>query len=112
MTRLNRTSTGAEWTVGGATFKTGKAGQRCLDDIAREFGDEAAEATAVRVAAIVDEVAPRFSGARQPRLSRADVAATVEVFLAAGGLDDGAIRALATLYRSGRDASAELARRG
>lgn len=104
---------GMVWTATGGRYRTGKAGQRCLRDVIREYGDEAGVRTARKASRLSAEVTKtRFPDTRSPVVSQQEIGVSVEAVLLAGGLDDAAVKRLAKEYRRGKGASVELASLG
>jgi hypothetical protein len=101
---------GITWTEAGIRRRTGRAGQRCLRDVIREFGDEGGVTVATNAARLLDDVTKsRFPDMRSPVVSRGESGVSVEAVLLAGGLDDADVKRLAKEYRRGKRVSVELA---
>jgi hypothetical protein len=101
---------GVTWTEQGVLYRAGKAGQRCLQDVIREFGDDGGVRVAKKASRLRDGVTKsRFPDVRSPVVSAGETGVSVEALLLAGGLDDPEVKRLAKEYRKGKAISVELA---
>jgi hypothetical protein len=97
----------------GQVARTGAAGTRCFRDIAAQFSEEQALATAERAIALMPEVDATTPGIRRPQVGKNEIAVVTEAFLVAGGLSQKRAHELGQrVYRSGKSATADLRSEG
>jgi hypothetical protein len=93
----------------GQIARTGAAGTRCFRDIAAQFSEAEALATAklaIELMPEVDRVTPKI---RRPQVSKGEIAVVAEALLVAGGVShDRAHEIAQRVYRSGKSATADL----
>ena len=89
--------------------RTGAAGTRCFRDIAAQFSEREALATAERAIGLMPEVDARTPDIRRPRVAKGETALVTEAFLVAGGLSHERAHELGQrVYRSGKGATVDL----
>jgi hypothetical protein len=94
--------------VAGAV-RTGAAGTRCFRDIASQFSEAEAVATAERAVALMSEVDRVTPGTRRPQVRADETALVTEAFLVAGGVSHERAHELGQrVYRSGKAATLDL----
>jgi serine/threonine-protein kinase len=97
----------------GDTVRTGAAGTRCFRDIAAQFSEGDALATARMAIELMPDVMRVTPGIRQPQVRQGESALVTEAFLVAGGLTHERAHELGQrVYRSGRSATADLRSEG
>lgn len=97
----------------GDRVRTGAAGTRCFRDIAAQFSEREALASARSAIELMPEVLRVSPGIRQPRVRSGERALVTEAFLVAGGLSHERAHELGQrVYRSGRAATADLRAQG
>jgi serine/threonine-protein kinase len=97
----------------GDKVRTGAAGTRCFRDIAAQFSENDALATARQAIEVMPEVIRVTPGIRQPQVRKGESPLVTEAFLVAGGLPHERAHELGQrVYRSGRAATADLRSEG
>jgi hypothetical protein len=103
---------GLLFTIGGEEYRTGRAGQRCFEDVRNQFGEDAALVVAAEAATRMSEVRLLWPGSRRPNLKKGQYEINVNGFLLALGFGPERVEDLAARYRSGTQAHVDLGAAG